>query len=62
MILILTNIPADCPNNENKERGASKKGKAKKVYIAWQDNEVSSSSSSSGDKEANLCLIGKRRN
>jgi len=53
MILILTNIfscgehghiKADCPNNENKERAASKKGekkdKAKKSYIAWEDNEV----------------------
>ena len=56
-------IKADCPNNENKERGASKKcekkGKAKKAYIVWQDNEVSSSSSSSGDEEANLCLMVK---
>jgi len=56
-------IKVDCPNNENKERGASKKGekkgKAKKAYIAWQDNEVSSSSSSSGDEEANLCLMAK---
>jgi len=56
-------IKADCPNNENKERGASKKGekkgKAKRAYIAWQDNEVSSSSSSSGDEEANLCLMAK---
>ncbi len=56
-------IKVDFPNNENKERGASKKGekkgKAKRAYIAWQDNEVSSSSSSSGDEEANLCLMAK---
>jgi len=45
-------IKADCPNNENKERATSKKGekkdKAKKAYIVWEDNEVSSSISSSG--------------
>ena len=56
-------IKVDCPNNENKERGASKKGekkgKAKKAYIVWQDNEVSSSSSCSGDEEANLCFMAK---
>jgi len=56
-------IKVDCPNNENKERGASKKGekkgKAKKAYIGWQDNEVSSSSSFSGDEEANICLMAK---
>ena len=33
-----------------------KKGKAKKAYIAWDDNDVSSSSSSD-DEEANLCLL-----
>ena len=32
-----------------------KKVKAKKAYVAWDDNEVSSSSSSD-DEEANLCL------
>jgi len=32
-----------------------KKGKAKKAYVAWDDNEVSSSSSSD-DEEENLCL------
>ena len=56
-------IKVDCPNNENKKRGASKKGekkgKAKKVYIDWQDNDVSSSSLFSGDEEANLCLMAK---
>ncbi len=40
-------IKVDCPNNETKEREASKKfekkGKAKRAYIAWQDNDVSSS-------------------
>ena len=51
-------IKAECPNNEVKEKGdfkREKKGKAKKAYIAWDDNDVSSSSSSD-DEEANLCL------
>jgi len=43
-------IKADFPNSENKEKAEIKKsekgGKAKKAYIAWQDNEVSSFSSS----------------
>jgi len=30
-----------------------------KAYIAWQDNEVSSSSSSLEDAEVNLCLKAK---
>ena len=35
-----------------------KKGKARRAYIAWQDNDDSSSSSSSKeDEEANLCLM-----
>ncbi|XP_068491974.1 uncharacterized protein [Phaseolus vulgaris] len=60
-------IKTDFPNNESKERGASKKfekkGKAKRAYIAWQDNDVSSSrSSSNGDEEANLCLMAKGEN
>jgi len=60
----LGHIKVDCPNNESKERGASKKfekkGKAKRAYIAWQDNHVSSSSSlSNGDEEENLCLMAK---
>jgi len=57
-------IKVDCPNNEGKERGQSKrfekKGKTKSTYISWQDNDVSSSNSSSnGDEEANLCLMAK---
>jgi len=35
---------------------SERRGKAKKAYIAWQDNEVSSFSSSSEDAEVNLCL------
>jgi len=50
-------IKEECPNNEIKERADfknEKRGKAKKAYVAWDDNEVSSSSSSD-DEEANLC-------
>ncbi|XP_068504363.1 uncharacterized protein [Phaseolus vulgaris] len=52
-------IKAECPNIEVKEKGGfkkEKKGKAKKAYIAWDDNDVSSSSSSD-DEEVNLCLL-----
>jgi len=53
-------IKVDCPNTENKEKTEFKKGertcKAKKAYIAWEENDVSSSNSSSEDAEANLCL------
>jgi len=57
-------IKAYCPKNESKEKGQGKKfekkGKSKRAYIAWQDNDVSSSSSSSnGDEEANICLMAK---
>ena len=51
-------IKAECPNNESKDKAdfkSEKKGKAKKAYVAWDDNEVSSSSSYD-DEEANLCL------
>jgi len=52
------------PKKENKKKEKKKKkserrGKAKNVYIAWQDNEVSSSNSSSEDAEVNLCLKAK---
>jgi len=43
-------IKVDCPNREGKEKKSSnkeKKGKSKGAYIAWDENEVSSSSSSS---------------
>ena len=39
-----------------KSKKREKKGKAKKAYIAWDDNDVSSSSASD-DEEANLCLL-----
>jgi len=43
-------MKADCPNLANKEKNIEKKnykaGKGRKAYIAWEDNESSSSSSS----------------
>jgi len=36
-------VKADCPNNENKEKiefKGERKGKIKKAYVAWDDNEV----------------------
>jgi len=51
-------IKAECPNNELKVKvdfKKEKKGKAKKVYVAWDENEVSSSRSSNVE-EANMCL------
>jgi len=54
-------IKADCPNNQNKEKSASKKSersKGKRAYISWEENHVSSSSDSSTEsEEANLCFM-----
>jgi len=54
-------MKADCPNLANKEKSIEKKnykaGKGRKVYIAWEDNTSSSSSSSHEDIEANLCFM-----
>jgi len=46
-------IKADCPNKskEKKPSYKEKKGKTKRAYIAWDDNEVSSSNSSSSEDE-----------
>jgi len=53
-------IKAECPNSEAKETTdfmkGERRGKTKKAYIAWEDNEVSSSSSSFEDAKVNLCL------
>ena len=50
-----------CPSLVNKEKAHEKKsnksGKGRKAYIAWEDNNTSSSSSSHEDVEANLCLM-----
>jgi len=53
-------ITADCPNkvsNEKKSSYKEKKGKSRREYIAWDGNEVSSSSK---DEKAYICLIAKR--
>jgi len=54
-------IKADCLNNQNKEKSASKKserGKGKRAYISWEENDVSSSSDSSTEsEEENLCFM-----
>jgi len=56
-------IKADCPNKESNEKKSSykeKKGKSRRAYIAWDENEVSpSNSSSSEDEKANICLIAE---
>ena len=52
-------IKADCPNKESNEKKSShkeKNGKSRRAYIAWDENEVSSSSE---DEKANICLIAK---
>nr|AFN88195.1 phytoalexin-deficient 4-2 protein [Phaseolus vulgaris] len=53
-------IKAECPKSEAKEtidfKKRERRGKTNKAYIAWGDNEVSSSNSPSEDAEANLCL------
>ena len=59
MVVVNRDILAEYPNSEVKENGdfkREKKGKEKKAYIAWDDNDVSSSNSSD-DEEANLCLL-----
>jgi len=54
-------IKIDFPNNQNKEKPTSKKserGRGKRTYISWEENEVSSTSdSSTGSEEENLCFM-----
>ena len=56
-------IKDDCPNKESNEKKSSykeKKGKSRKTYIAWDENEVSSlSSPSSEDEKVNICLMAE---
>jgi len=53
----------DCPNNQSKDKLASKKvesSKGRKAYISWEENEVSSTSSSSTkSEETNLFFMMK---
>jgi len=53
----------DCPNNQSKDKSSSKKverSKGRRAYISWEENEVSSTSSSSIESEENnLCFMVK---
>ncbi|XP_068466648.1 uncharacterized protein [Phaseolus vulgaris] len=53
----------DCPNNQSKDKSASKKverSKGRKAYISWEENKVSlTSSSSTESEENNLCFMVK---
>ena len=54
-------IKSECPNNQIKEKPFSKKverSKGRRAYISWEENEVSSTSSSSTEsEETNLCFM-----
>jgi len=54
-------IKVEFPNLLNKEKGqekrSSKVGKSKSAYIAWEDNDISSSNSSKEEEEAYMCLM-----
>ena len=56
-------IITDCPDNQTRDKSASKKfemNKGRRAYISWEENEVSSTSSSSTeDEENNLCFMMK---
>ncbi|XP_068498369.1 uncharacterized protein [Phaseolus vulgaris] len=56
-------IKTDCPDNQAKDKSASKRverSKGRRAYISWEENEVSSTSSSSTeDEENNLCFMMK---
>jgi len=56
-------IKMDCSNNQSKDKSASKKverSKGRRAYILWEENEVSSTSSSSTESEENnLCFMVK---
>ncbi|XP_068487095.1 uncharacterized protein [Phaseolus vulgaris] len=53
----------DFPYNQSKDKSASKKverSKGRRAYISWEDNEVSSTSSSSTESEkTNMCFMVK---
>ena len=54
----------DCPSLVNKEKGQEKKKnraeKTRRSYISWEDNYTSTSSSSK-EVKANLCLMAKQK-
>jgi len=54
----------DCPSLVNKEKAqennSNKTRKSIRAYMAWEDNDTSSNSSSHEDVEANLCLMARQ--
>jgi len=53
-----------CPNLNNKDKTGEKKkfsksNKGKQAYIAWDENDSTTSCSSKEEDEINLCLMGK---
>ena len=57
-------IKVECPNLNNKDKTAEKKkfnksSKGKRAYIAWDENDSTTSCSSNEEEEINLCLMGK---
>jgi len=55
-------IEIECPNLMDKEKildkkNFSKNNKGKRAYIAWDENDSTTSSSSKEDEEVNLCLM-----
>ena len=56
-------IKMDCPNNQSKDKSASKKverSKGRRTYISWEENEVSSTNNSSTEsEETNMCFMVK---
>ncbi|XP_050902203.1 uncharacterized protein LOC127112050 [Lathyrus oleraceus] len=57
-MLLQGHIKSDCPKLSKKGGFKGKKDfKNKKAYVAWEDNEISSSSKSESDECANLTLM-----
>jgi len=58
-------MKVECPNLEHKEKGMDKKNnktkKAKRAYIAWEDNATSSNYSSKEDQKANVYLMARHQ-
>jgi len=57
-------IKDECPNLNNKDKTVEKKkfsksSKGKRAYIAWDENDSTTSCSSKEEDEINLCLMGK---
>ena len=56
-------IKMDYANNQSKDKSASKKverSKGRRAYISWEENEVSSTSSSSTESKKNNVFRGER--